>query len=167
MEALLVERRPFQAHHLIAVFFTAEHGLVPTIAFGGQRSRVRFPDLEIGHTYEAEVELDLDLPVLLRATVVTRRDFDARRRGVATRAVGLIEKTTARFEPAPATWAALVAFLDKLGGLDREALQGELAALSLTLAKLAGWCPPASSLRPGMSPRDVLAVVDHTLAFYA
>ncbi|RTL26451.1 MAG: hypothetical protein EKK55_07715 [Rhodocyclaceae bacterium] len=167
MEAVLVERRPFQAHHLIAVFFTPVHGLVPTIAFGGQRSRVRFPDLDFFHTYEVAVELDRDLPTLLRAAVVKPRSFDVRRHMVAARAVTLIEKTAARFEPEPGMWTALIAFLDKLGALDAEEQQAEVAALGLTLLRLAGWCPPASALRPGMSPRDVLAVVDGTLAFYA
>ena len=41
-----------------------------------------------------------------------------------------------------------------------------LAAFGLTLLQRAGWCPPASSVRPGMRPEDALAVVADTFARY-
>ena len=167
--AVLLAKRRVPDHHLLVTLFTPTLGLVKAFAFGGQRSRDRFPVLDPFHTFEVTLDLEPEpnLPKLLRATLTTERALDPFRHLLAVRGLSWVARVSPPFVPEPRIWTALVSFCETVLTCPQEDLRAELAAFGLTVLRLAGWCPPPSSVRSGMSPEDALAVVADTLERYA
>lgn len=169
MDALLLQKRPYGDHHLILHFLTEEHGVVPSIAFGGQRSRRRFPDLRFFPTYDLHLELGEgdDLARLDLARVKVPREVDALHHLIGVRALRWTLQVCPPRAPEPAVWAHLLTFLDVLVRTPPDELRGELAAFGITLLRLAGWSIPPSRLHVAMSADEALVVVADMLTAHA
>lgn len=169
--ALIVRKADYRDADLIIGLFTESHGTLSAIAYSARRSRRRFPILDPLHTMRVELDDDGgDLITLREASVtVPRMGYlrDMVRLTAAVMGLGWVRRVSPPRQPDAAMWGAANAFLDAALTCEAGEVQSELAAFGLTMLRIAGWSPPPSSVRSGMSAESALRVVTETMSAHA